>query len=359
MPFVPGLELSRAFHDEAVRPILAAEFPALEYAAALLGTGSEVLGYDSERSTDHHWGPRVMLFVATADLALKPRISDSLSTRLPPTFRGYSTNFGAPDAIGVRLPVAIAEGQPVAHRVEIYEPRTYLRGALGFDALDEITVADWLITPSQTLLETTSGAVFHDGPGIITEARARLAWYPHDIWLHLMACQWQRISDEEAFVGRCAEVGDDIGSRIVAARLTRDVMRLCFLIERRYAPYSKWLGTAFATLDCVAQLSPAIMRVLDAPAYAEREEALCDAYEIAAQMHNALGITAVLDTAPRLYHDRPYRVIGADRFATALRAVIMDDAIRGLPARGAIDQFADSTAATGTRALRAALQDSL
>ena len=36
--FVKGLELSRLFFEEAVRPALAAEFPGLRYAAALLGS---------------------------------------------------------------------------------------------------------------------------------------------------------------------------------------------------------------------------------------------------------------------------------------------------------------------------------
>jgi hypothetical protein len=46
--------------------------------------------------------------------------------------------------------------------------------------------------------------------------------------------------------GRCAEVGDELGSRVVAARLVREVMHLAFLLEQQYLPYSKWLGTAFA-----------------------------------------------------------------------------------------------------------------
>ena len=61
-----GLELSRRFYFEAVRPILERDFPEVEYAAALIGHGSEILGFDDERSRDHEWGPRVQLF--TRDL---------------------------------------------------------------------------------------------------------------------------------------------------------------------------------------------------------------------------------------------------------------------------------------------------
>lgn len=35
------------------------------------------------------------------------------------------------------------------------------------------------------------------------------------------------------------------GSAVITARLARDLMRLCLLMDRRYPPYSKWLGTAF------------------------------------------------------------------------------------------------------------------
>jgi hypothetical protein len=33
------------------------------HAAALLDSGSEVLGFDDAMSTDHHWGPRVLLLL--------------------------------------------------------------------------------------------------------------------------------------------------------------------------------------------------------------------------------------------------------------------------------------------------------
>ncbi len=52
--FVPGRELSRAFYHEVVRELVRD----VEHSAALLGWGSDVLGFDTERSTDHGWGPR-------------------------------------------------------------------------------------------------------------------------------------------------------------------------------------------------------------------------------------------------------------------------------------------------------------
>ena len=68
LPFIPGLKLSQYLYEAAVRPILEKSFPALLYSAALIGTGSEVLGFDTPQSMDHDWGPRLMLFLAEADI---------------------------------------------------------------------------------------------------------------------------------------------------------------------------------------------------------------------------------------------------------------------------------------------------
>lgn len=94
-----------------------------------------------------------------------------------------------------------------------------------------------------------------------------------------MACQWQRIRQEEPFVGRAAEVGDELGSRIVAARQVRELMRLIFLLERTYWPYSKWFGTAFSRLEGAATLQPILRAVLAATDQPACEEALAQAWE--------------------------------------------------------------------------------
>ena len=163
-----------------------------------------------------------------------------------------------------------------------------------------------MITPQQILLEVTAGAVFHDDPGDLKAAREALAWYPDQVWLWLLACQWRRIDQEEPFVGRTAEVGDEFGSRVVATRLVRDLMRLSFLLERRYAPYSKWLGSAFAKLDSHAEIGRALRDILAAENYDQREAALVSAVEALAARHNTLGVTSPLDATVRLFHGRPF-----------------------------------------------------
>jgi hypothetical protein len=65
--FVPGLRLAREFYATCARPLLESQFPGLAYAAALLGPGSEVLGFDSQRSTDHDWGPRLQVCLGDSD----------------------------------------------------------------------------------------------------------------------------------------------------------------------------------------------------------------------------------------------------------------------------------------------------
>jgi hypothetical protein len=336
--FIPGLRLAGEFYAEVVRPLLDEEFPGLRYAAALLGPGSEVLGFDTERSTDHDWGPRLQVFLEADDAERHAApVTAMLAERLPPVFRGYPVAFRVPrDA-----------GGGARHRVRVAGLGASLAGRLGFDPRGGVTLQDWLATPYQRFAEVTAGAVFHDEPGELTRVRAALRWYPHDVWLYLLSCQWQRIWQEEAFPGRCAEAGDELGSAIVTARLARDLMCLWLLMNRRYPPYSKWLGSAFAQVPGAAGLGASLAAALSATGWPDRERHLNQACVTVAEEHNRLGLTEPLDTSTRFFFDRPYRVLGARRFAAALIREITDPAIRRLPPIGAADQFIDSTDALG------------
>ncbi len=342
--FIPGLQLSEAYYTEAVRPILEADFPDLNHSAALIGWGSDVLGFDTAISTDHHWGPRLLLFLPEDSFeANKTAVSEALSNKLPYTFRGYSTNFGTPDQIGVRLLHEVTSG-PVQHMVEIFKVGAFFEWYLGRDPREELRPADWLTFSEHRLLGSTAGKVFHDGLGELTDVRERLAYYPDDVWRYMLASQWAKIAQEEAFVGRTGDVGDERGSRVIAARLVQYLMRLCFLMERQYAPYSKWFGTAFSRLRCADAIGPALDGVLAASSWREREGHMSEAYRTVALMHNDLGITEPLDPEVTNYYGRPYKVIFAERFVEAIRNTISSEEVKAIPPNlGSANQFVDST----------------
>jgi Domain of unknown function (DUF4037) len=342
--FVPGSKLSRLFYEREVKPILDRTFPRLPHSAALIGWGSEVLGFDTRISRDHHWGPRVLLFLSEKDSPkLRDKISEALSAELPYEFMGYSTNYSKPEQNGIRRLVKITSG-PVDHMINIYTVRSLFKSRLGFDLKHRITIADWLTFPQQRLLELTGGEVYYDGLGQLSKARERLRYYPQDVWLYMMAAQWTRISQEEAFVGRAGHVGDELGSQIVAARMVREIIKLSFLIERRYTPYSKWLGTAFSELKIAKDLTPILRRALMATTWKTREKWLSKAYSLVARQHNALKITEPLSTEVTDYYSRPYSVIFAERFAHAIKQAIKDPRVKKIAIDiGSIDQFTDST----------------
>jgi hypothetical protein len=343
--FVAGLELAGELYSEVVEPLLSRRMPGLAYGAALIGEGSEVLGFDTPVSTDHHWGPRLQLFLAEQDVERHASAVDELlRNELPVELHGYSTNFGAPDGIGVRLLVPKESG-PVDHMIDVTTLSQFTRRRLGFDPREGLTLKDWLVTPQQRLLELTAGRVFRDDEGALAEMRAALAFYPDPLWLYVMAAEWQRISEVDPFVGRTGVAGNDTGSRVVAASIVRRLMRLAFLQEKRYAPYEKWLGSAFARLQCARRLGPVLGRVLGAYDWTQREGHLGEAYRIVATLHNNLGVTDPLETEPSGFHGRPYKVIHGDRFAEALHERIDHPAVQGLPrGLGAIDQVTTSVA---------------
>lgn len=306
-----------------MRPLLAGR----PHSAALLGWGSDVLGYDTERSTDHGWGPRLLVIVERADVGA---VAGLLDDQLPELFRGWPVRYGW-------------DNVPARHHVTVTTLPTWILDHLGVDATVAMSSVDWLLAPQQRLLGVVAGAVYADASGAVTELRSSLSWYPEQVWRWLLACQWRRLAQEEAFVARTAEVGDGLGSAITAARLVRDVMRLAMLLDRTYAPYQKWLGTAFSRLSHTDGLPGYLTEVLNASDIGSREDALAKAYALLGDRHNSTGLTERVDPSIGDYFQRPARVLMADRFTDACLATVSDPDLRRLPLFGAIDQAIDST----------------
>jgi hypothetical protein len=358
--FIPGIQLNEAYYWEAVRPILDAKLPGLRHAAALIGYGSDVLGYDTPVSRDHMWGPRLLLFLPEESFqSTLPVVDEALRQNLPVRFRGYSTHFSQPNEAdgGVRIATSIEQG-PVNHLIFVRTLTQFWEQELGVSPFLDPDPADWLTFAEHRLLSLTTGKVYFDSIGLEI-ARVRFEYYPRDVWVYLLAAQWQLLSQVEDFVGRASSVGDELGSRLITAQIVGILMRLCFLMEKRYPPYAKWYGTAFQGLRCYPDIGPLLAGALGANTYPEREVFLVQAYTLTAGLHNALQITPPVDPRTRTYlgwhrlragvaelasddprNTRPHQVIFAGRFEEALHAAIHDPRVLSLdPYLGSVNQF--------------------
>ena len=165
MVFVPGIELNRGFFEDVVRPLLAAEFPGLPYSAALIGYGSDVLGYDNATSMDHNWGPRMQLFLDPVDHQRhRDGIDKCLRQKLLVDYRGFPTNYTDPRYDQTQSMHGVAD-PPINHLIEITTIGDYLSHYLGVSSTEALTNAQWAGFREQNLLELTAGAVFDDTLG--------------------------------------------------------------------------------------------------------------------------------------------------------------------------------------------------
>ena len=344
MKFIPGLKLSEHLYEQSVQPLLAEHFPGLTYSAARLDRGSEVLGLDTAMSMDHGWGPKLTLFLDESDLNAYSRVlNEFFANNLPFEIEGFPTHFGAPHIDGGKM--THRDAYPIHHRVTFTTVERFFSATLGVEPDQPLTPAVWLTFPQQRLLTLRSGRIYHDGLGRLEAARARFHWYPHDLWRYLLANQWHRIDQDMPFVGRTGSVNDELGSQLLGARLITDLMNLAFLMEKQYAPYRKWFGTAFQNLALSAKLAPCFQAVWDSPDWKTREKHLSEAFRITINAHNALNLTEEIPTRVNNFYDRPFLVPPAGEIVEALLDGIQDPAVQALPRYlGSVNQISDHTA---------------
>lgn len=337
--FVKGLDLCEGFFYEHAKPIIDRYFPDLQYSAGLIGYGSDVLGYDDEVSRDHMWGPRFYMFLSKNDICIRDEIFEKFSENLPYVYKGYSVNFTEPDPndCGVQHPQFISCGKvnPLIF-IETFEQ--FLLDEIGTANLDNINPFDWLTFSEHRLLSLVSGKIFVDKLNIKKQTD-KIKFYPYEVKLYLIASQWEIISSEQAFVKRCGEVGDEIGSQIICARIAERLMRLCFLYTNTYAPYSKWFGTAFNLLDIDENIKSKINAALRANNLVERENNLVEAQALVAQLHNSSGLTDKVDYNIESYFGRDIKVIFADKLADATVEKLKGTVFENIPLIGTMSQF--------------------
>ena len=311
--FIKNLDLCEAFFNECVFPIMKQYYPNLKFSAGFMTAGSQILGYDDIVSTDHGWGPGSMIFLNESDIHIRGELQEVMKNKLPRIYKGFDVH--------------------EIHSVWICTMKEVTDMYIGELPQNDI---DWLTISEHRLLGLTAGRVFLDMLNI-QETRDKLSFYPQNVKLYLIASQWRIIARERAFVKRCSHVGDELGSRIVCTRIAERLMRLCFLYNNKYAPYSKWLGTAFKQL-ALDNIYDEIIAAISANAIAEREDHILNAQILVAELHNSCNITEPFKIEIDDY-GRDAKIIHTDIFADMVKEKITNPELKNCLLIGSMSQI--------------------
>jgi hypothetical protein len=245
-----GLEISRAFIESTILPLLKRELPD-DYdrlAVAIVGTGSDVIGLDDTISRDHHWGPRANVMVLDEDAErLGPRVREILRTKVPEHHEEFEVHI---DNLTGVCSTSVSK---------------FFEYFLGTAALPQSEL-DWLSYCEVDLFHVTAGEIVYDGPGELTRRRGAISYYPDNVWKKRIAdwCMYVAGRDAPYNLHRVSKRGDEITSTTYLGLCVKRMMELCFALNRSYAPYTKWLNRSFRTLpkyvDDIAPLLDSLFR---------------------------------------------------------------------------------------------------
>ncbi|MCR4616640.1 MAG: DUF4125 family protein [Lachnospiraceae bacterium] len=266
---VKGLDICRSYYERFGAPVIHEQFPEYEsqIAVGLFGEGSDCFGYDDIVSRDHDWGPGFMLLVRKN---IFDKIGDDLKKAyddLPNEYMGYG-RMTTPEGEG-RVGVICIEELLCRYLAEIFglSDKDDMASALGVATDKELAgviVKERLVyVPETVLAQFVNGEIWRDDTGVITKIREKIGeYYSDDVWRH-------KLGVSLILTGQCGQYnlirelkrGDRATSLTYLSDHIKNLLHTLFIINRKYAPYDKWLIRAAGELKIHPEISD-IMRAL-------------------------------------------------------------------------------------------------
>lgn len=243
-----GLELARSLYFEKGAAMIREKFPQYEdkIAVGLAGRGSQCFGFDDDISRDHDFEPGFCLWLTDAD---------DIAIGVP-LAREYRALFGGASGASSTLGTA---GVGVMRISDFYRPYT------GTGKAPE-TWQDWLYLPSHALAEATNGEVFRDELGEFSRIRDSIAnGMPEDVRRKKLASRLIFMAQSGQYnYSRCLRHGEEGAAMLALCEFVKNAAEAVYLLNRRHAPYYKWLLRGMRDLPRMAALADALEFLLTA-----------------------------------------------------------------------------------------------
>ena len=239
-----GIEASHRWYEAHGAPMLEREFAAElpRIAVGLAGRGSECFGFDDELSRDHDFRIRFLLWITEAD-------ERGFGFRLGRAYARLKKEFPpGGGATGESMLGDVEEGVTVIG--------DFYRRHLGIPGVPE-NWRQWLYTPEYAFAEAVNGAVFRDDSGVFTGIRnALLHGMPEDVRKKKIAARALRMAQSGQYnFLRCTKHGEAGAAALALGEFVREAASMIFLLNRRFAPYYKWVFRAMRQLETLSDMT--------------------------------------------------------------------------------------------------------
>ncbi|HCM93029.1 MAG TPA: hypothetical protein DIS78_10745 [Lachnospiraceae bacterium] len=294
---ISGMELARRFYKEYGQAMIHEGFAEYEdrITAGLVGRGSQCYGFDDPLSRDHDFGPDFCIWL---DDDLYDEIGDKLQEaydRLPAEFMGFSRVTVIPPD-GKRAGVMrtwefyarildVSEEFLLSY-IDIFCKRRHLCEedkkpepgiTAGVEAgrveeeCNRMELAFFGTVDEANLSQCTNGEIFKEGTGDFARIREGLKYYPDHIWKRKIAQELHYSAQMGQYnYVRMLKRGEKVASEIALSGYMEHTMKLVYLLNRKYAPYYKWLHRGMADLEKAAVIMDIFNAVYDMPKGDER-----------------------------------------------------------------------------------------
>ncbi|MCR5799632.1 MAG: DUF4125 family protein [Lachnospiraceae bacterium] len=267
---VKGLKLCRSFYEEIGAKMIHERFESYEsrIAVGLVGEGSDCFGFDDDISRDHDWGPGFCMWL---DDVTYDAIGEQLQKaydELPVEYMGYRR----------RTTVEAKNRTGVMRIREFYEKLLHTANVI------PRTGEEWFAVAEEDLATVTNGEIFRDDDGVFFGIRnALLAYYPEKVFRQKLAYVLIRMAQTGQYnYRRSLERGDKVTATMYISEFMEHTLHALFLLNRKYAPYKKWLMKSASTK---LRILPEITDILRAIADMDIEDPnISGSVEIIAQL---------------------------------------------------------------------------
>ena len=240
---------------------------------ALVGVGSECLGFDDEISEDHDFSSRCQLFLDDSD------------------YKTYKSDLESSLKIFCKDLESLTSNLKDIN-VEIMSIPNFYKYYTLFENGPK-TESEYRKVPMDLLCVATNGKVFLDNLGKFSEIRNRLLnFYPEDIRLKKIAFQLNKMAQSGQYnYSRMIKRGDTVAANIAQGEFVKHYLEFVHLLNKKYMPFYKWSYRSACSLEILGNFTHDNLKKLSEASIYEKESLIEEICSTVVNTLNELGLS--------------------------------------------------------------------